>query len=311
MHPWAAPEAVPHPRELALGNTVLAAVGWARAIPWRKITRISRPLSGLGAQATCVALVAGLSQSVHAVELRAETLKAFEQYADLADAEFERRLQGALPFLWSMETEARAAILQLGDIAVEAALNAERRAVRGGLVHDWTAAVLIPGAEVEHVVRIVNAYNTHAETYAPLVLRSRILERDGERLRVSMRMLRKNVFKVVLDTELLAEYRRLDARRWWGRSYTTRIREVTRPGTERESLKPVGNDRGFMWRLRTYWRFAQTETGVIAEYRSVTLTRSIPKALRRMLSPLLNAFPRQSLRTVLRITREAALEDAP
>ena len=297
MHSWASP---------AVGSRTRA-----RAFGRLSINGTRRSRSGLGLCASCVALVTGLSQPTHALELRAEAVEAFERYVDRADAEFESRLRGALPFLWSTETASRTTILRRGDIVVEPAVEADRNAGRGGLIHDWTGAVLIPGTTVERVVGVVTAYDTHAKTYAFLVLRSEILERDGPRLRVSMRLLRKHIVKVVLDTELLAEYRRLDERRWWCRSHSTRIREVSRPGTARESFKPVGNDRGFMWRLKTYWRFAQTETGVIAEYRSITLTRSIPKVFRRMLRSILNAFPRQSLHAILRTTREAALADSP
>ncbi len=311
MHPWKAPAAAPGPHLPTWVHSLRAAVGRARATVLLETNGIPRPPLRLGTRAACAALFAGLSQPGHAAELRAETVQAFEQYADRADAEFESRLQGELPFLWSMESATRAAILERGDIAVEPAWEADSQAIPGGLVHDWTAAVLIPVTDLERVVGIVTAYDTHATTYAPLVLRSRILERDGARLRVSMRMLRQNVFTVVFDTEHLAEYRRLDARRWWGRSRSARIREVDKPGTERESLRPVGNDSGFLWRLHTYWRFAQTETGIIAEYRTITLTRSIPKTLRRLLRPVLSALPRQSLRDVMRITREAALADAP
>ena len=104
-------------------------------------------------------------QPGHAAELRAETVQAFEQYADRAGRRIRGvALQGELPFLWSMESATRAAILERGDIAVEPAWEADSQAIPGGLVHDWTAAVLIPVTDLERVVGIVTAYDTHATT---------------------------------------------------------------------------------------------------------------------------------------------------
>ena len=88
----------------------------------------------------------------------------------------------------------------------------------------------------------------------------------------------RNVFTVVFDTEHLAELPPPRCAALVGplsqRSHP-RGRQAWKP--KRESLRPVGNDSGFLWRLHTYWRFAQTETCIIAEYRTITLTRSIPK----------------------------------
>ena len=122
-----------------------------------------------------------------------------------------------------------------------------------------------------------------------------------------MRMVAKNVLTAVLETEHLAEFGALDGLRWWGRSKSVSIREVERPGSGRETLRQPGNDRGFLWRLHVYWRFAQTKRGVIAEHRAISLTRSLPRALRWMLRPVLVALPSGSLRDMMRITREAAL----
>ncbi len=185
------------------------------------------------------------------------------------------------------------------------------REIQEGLLHDWSAAVLIPGVSVEQVVNIVTSYDTHATTYAPSVIRSQILERDGHKYRVAMRMLAKNVLTAVLETEHQAEFAPIDDLRWWGRSRSISIREVDRPGHPEESLRPPGNDNGYLWRLRVYWRFEQTETGVIAEHRAISLTRSLPKALLWMLRPVLIALPRRSLSEMMRTTREFGVSRRP
>lgn len=242
-----------------------------------------------------------------AVLLQPETIAAFDEYAEAAEEQFSKRLAGQAPFLWSSELEERIDALRAGKVVVAPIASHGNAPIPGGLVHDWVAAVLVPDVEVEQVVGVVTAYDSHAETYAPSVLESKILSRDGPRLHVAMRMVRSAGLTAVLETEHDAEYDRLSEGRWWGRSRSTSIREVHKAGSPDERLSPIGNDNGYLWRLHTYWRFAAAHGGVIAEYRTITLTRGIPSSLRWMLRPVLSQLPKTSLRTVMRTTREAAL----
>ena len=243
-------------------------------------------------------------------KLQPETIQAFDTYAADVEAQFGRRLRGETPFLWTSEDQERAAAVAHGEVVVEPSAEAGWHRVSNGIVHDWTAAVLVPDAAVERVVQTVTAYDTHAKTYAPSVTRSRILEREGGNYTVSMRMVKRNVLSAVLETEHKAEFRALDDARWWGLSRSTSIREVQRPGKPNESLRPVGDDNGFLWRLNVYWRFAETADGTIAEHRAVTLTRGLPKAVRWMMRPVLVALPRDAITDVMEATRDGALAAA-
>ena len=243
-------------------------------------------------------------------QLQTETIREFDIHVQAAESQFAQRLAGESPFLWSSENSTREHAVSVGEIVVGPSSGQGWHEIQGGLVHDWSAAVLVPGVRVEQLVHVVTSYDTHATTYAPSVIRSRILEREGHTYRVAMRVLAKNVLTAVLDTEHHAEYAPMDELRWWGRSQSISIREVRRPGHPEESLRPPGDDNGYLWRLRVFWRFAQTGTGVIAEHRAISLTRSIPKALRWMLRPILIALPRRSLDEMMRKTRESALANA-
>ena len=170
--------------------------------------------------------------------------------------------------------------------------------------------MLVPHADAERLVGVVSAYDTHADTYGPGVMHSRILERDGTRMRVAMRLLKKNVLTAVFETEHAVEFDRLDTGRWWGRSESTSVREVAGVGKPTESLRPPGHDRGLLWQMVVYWRFADTAEGAIVEHRSISLTRSPPKGLGWVLGPVLESLPRQSLANILRTTSEAALGPA-
>ena len=262
--------------------------------------------SGVRALASVILLVGLAQPSAGKVELLPETTAAFDKYAEEVERQFSGRLDGTAPFLWTTERKERVAALLDGRVVVEPLVANGSTAISGGLIHDWIAAVLVPVARAEQVVGVVTAYDSHARTYAPAILRSQILSRDGRKLHVAIRMIRSAGLTAVLDTEHLAEYDRLDSGRWWGRSRSTRIREVLHAGTAREKLSPEGYDNGYLWRLHAYWRFAERPEGVAVEYRTVTLTRGIPSGLRWMLRPVLSHLPRASLRTVMQVTRDTA-----
>ena len=246
-----------------------------------------------------------------AIRMQSGAAEMFADYIAAVDAQFERSLAGGSPFLWSNQDQDRAKALARGEIVIESTPMLQRRRFGGGVVHDWTGAMLVPHADAERLVGLVSAYDTHADTFAPGVVRSRILERDGTQMRVAMRLVKKNVLTVVLDVEHLVEFARLDDRRWWGHTKSTSIREVENAGKPDESLRPPGHDRGFLWGMVVYWRFADTPDGTIVEHRSINLTRSLPMGIRWMLSPVLKGMPRRSLANILGTTSDAALAPAP
>lgn len=241
------------------------------------------------------------------VRMHHDAAAAFAEYIAAADTQFERRLSGDSPFLWSKQDQARARSLARREVVVNPTVIRNTPKTPGGLIHDWTAALLVPHADAKRLVAVVSAYDTHADTYGPGVLRSRILERDGTRMRVVMRLLKKNVLTAVLEAEHEVEFDRLDSHRWWGRTESTSIREVVRAGTPDEALRPPGHDRGFLWRMVVYWRFADTPEGAVVEHRSISLTRSPPKGLGWVLRPVLKGLPRRSLANILSTTSDAAL----
>ncbi|MYC65739.1 MAG: hypothetical protein F4X12_05330 [Acidobacteriia bacterium] len=241
------------------------------------------------------------------VRMGEDVAAAFADYVAAADTQFERRLAGDSPFLWGKQDQARAKALARGNVVVDPTPIPNTRETPGGLIHDWTGALLVPHADAERLVAVVSAYDTHADTYGPGVVHSRILERDGTKMRVAMRLLKKNVLTAVLETEHAVEFDRLDSERWWGRAASTSIREVVRGGKPDESLRPPGHDRGFLWQMVVYWRFADTPEGAVVEHRSISLTRSPPKGLRWVLRPVLDGLPRRSLANILGTTSDAAL----
>ncbi len=94
-------------------------------------------------------------------------------------------------------------------------------------------------------------------------------------------------------------------KRWEGKSYSTKIAEVENPDTPKEKELPVGEDRGFLWRLYAYWRLEEAEDGVFVESLSVSLSRRIPFGLGWVVKPFVTSLPRESLEGMLQATRVA------
>ena len=92
------------------------------------------------------------------------------------------------------------------------------------------------------------------------------------------------------------------------RSHTTRIQEVENAGKSDERLEPEGHDRGFLWRMNTYWRFEEKDGGTYVESQSISLTRDIPTGLGFLVAPFATSVPRESLTFTLATTRAAVLE---
>jgi hypothetical protein len=62
-----------------------------------------------------------------------------------------------------------------------------------------------------------------------------------------------------------------------------------------------GEDRGFLWRLASWWRFQETDEGVIIELESASLSQNISWGIKVI--PLVSAYiqstPKETLESVL------------
>jgi hypothetical protein len=166
-------------------------------------------------------------------------------------------------------------------------------------------AVFVPGATLDRALALLTDYDHHARIYQPEVMASRTLERDGGHYRIYLRLLKKKIITVVLNTEHDVRYFRLGPTRAYSRSYSTRVAQVDDPGEPGEKERPPGNDNGFLWRLYSYWRMEERDGGVYLECQAVSLTRDIPTGLGWMIEPVIRDLPKESLVKTLEATRQA------
>jgi len=248
-----------------------------------------------------------MAQTVTTVELKSETLHRFEEYIGEAEEAMERTLHGDGLFLWSDASPDRALQVREGTILAQFWSGQGPLKVTDGLIHDWIGAEFIPGVTVELVVRLVQNYSNHKNIYKPEVIDSRLLTHHGSDFQIYMRLLKKKIITVVLDTYHDVHYSSLDRTRWLCRSYTTRILEVEAAGSRKETILPPDTGYGFLWRLYSYWRFQEKQGGVFVECRAISLSRNVPMGLGWLIEPIIQKLPRESLVNTLQATRQALI----
>jgi hypothetical protein len=246
-----------------------------------------------------------MSQTADIVQLKEATLHAFDDYIAQAESEMQATLHESGSFLWSQDTPKRSQQVRGGAILAQFWRGARPAKVPDGLIHDWVGAALSPGVTVEETLALVQDYDHHKVIYAPDVMDSRLIRHQGDDFSIFLRLLKKKIITVVLDTDHEVHYSKIDDTRWACRSYTTRIAEVEDAGTKRERVLPPDTGYGFLWRLFSYWRFGEESKGVTIECRAISLTRDVPFGLGWVIEPIIKSLPRESLINTLKATREA------
>ena len=258
------------------------------------------------------AIVAVLAAgSADAATLQAKTVKDFARYASAVEARTAREHTVDGPFLQidrqpPHKVEDARAQLRRGEVLVmkgsAADENAQEIEVDGGSIHHWRGAILIPGVKLDHVLRTLKEPGRDQHKQED-VLTSRVLSRNGDALKLYLRLKRTKIVTVVYDTEHDVRYQTIGPSRAASSSVATRIGEVENAGTSSERTLPEGDDHGYLWRLNSYWRYQQVEEGVIVELESLTLSRDIPYVFRALVRPLVDRVARESIRRTLESLR--------
>jgi hypothetical protein len=239
-------------------------------------------------------------------ELRKETVQAFDEYVRKTEARLDARVASG-DFLWVDDSKQTLDPVRNGQVAIQPRIKGGEMEVPHGLIHDWIGAVFIPGTTLDRVLASVQDYDRNKYTHKPEVIDSKLLARDGNDFRIFLKVRKKKVITVVLNTEHRVHYAPVDKTRWQSRSYSTRIAEVDNAGEPDERELPQGEDHGFLWRLYSYWRFEERDGGVYVECEALSLTRDVPTGLGWVVTPVIRTLPRESLESTLRGTRNAVL----
>ena len=243
-------------------------------------------LSSAGTSALTPAAIAGWSAYQAATEQRMmRELAATDRFLGLD--------------LHATAADSRRALLA-GERLIEEMTTVDARGrtliVPDAMVHHWRGAVFLRGVTLDGLLRRLQS---GPPTKQEDVLASRVLDRGPDRMRVFLRLQRRKFVTVVYNTEHEVTFRRHSPTRASTVSTAVKIAEVESPGTPSERELPLGQDRGFLWRLNAYWRYEQVAGGVIAECESLTLSRQVPYGLQTIAAPLIASAARESMQKAL------------
>lgn len=278
-------------------------------------TSSSRPASTWIFRAALVVALASVATSAAAdtmeALLQARTAKDFARYVAAVEARSAREIEAHQAFL-DIERQAPAqlartlAALRKGEIIVARGVARDDASseiqIDGGLINHWRGTVFVPHVKLDAMLKVLQEPQSDKHKQEE-VLSSRVVSRDGDRQKVFLRVRRTKFVTAVYDTDYDVEYRRLDGDRALSNSISTRIVEIEHAGTPRERALPEGNDRGFLWRLNTYWRYKQLDGGVLVEIESLTLSRSLPPFIGGLIRPIVNNTARESMTRTLASVR--------
>ena len=258
--------------------------------------------------ATPISVKASGPADMATAELTAATVSAWQQYERQVDERYNRAPATSQPYFaqdafksnatssWRRRVVSGEVSMSRIDTPSPGQATVD---IPDGKVHHWVGAVFIPRAKLETVLaQIKDRAGRESESFSD-VIGSRLLSRDGDRIRIFLKLRRDNIITVTYNTEHEVQYRPLGPARASSRSVATKIAELDDAGTPREREKPVGNDHGFLWRLNAYWRFEQTDDGVIIECESASLSRGVPALLRVFVSGTVERIARESLHNTL------------
>ena len=236
------------------------------------------------------------------VELKEQTQRTWDAYLQAANPQMDSQT----PFLWVDQLPERLQRVRGGEILVSSVGQQNPKPVPFGLIHDWIGAAFIPGTRIEDVLSAVRDYGNYKVYYKPAVIDSRLLGSDGPCEKYSMRVVNKEVVaQTALDMEYETCYFKIDERRWYSITHTTRVQEVRHHGQADEQELPPNQGSGYIWGLYSIARFEQRDGGTYVEVEAIALSRDIPIAVRWLVNPIVRRVSRNSMLISLQQTKEA------
>jgi hypothetical protein len=259
---------------------------------------------------TIFLLLAGQADAL-VIKLESATVAAWNRYYQWANARAEQQIGNTEKFLIqdNLAAAEKAQVekaLRNGEVVVRKVTSGvvpageNFKVPDGTILHVW-GSVLLPKIKMSELMLFLQDYDHHAGKFKD-VERSRLVARDGANFKIYYRLSRSKAFVTAYyNTDQDVVYRTLSPKRIYSKSVATKIAELENPGTPEERERPIGDDRGFLWRLVSWWRFQETDGGVIVECESASLSRGIPEIVNWIpgVASYIRNTPVESLRSVL------------
>jgi hypothetical protein len=202
------------------------------------------------------------------------TLDAWKTYADRTQQRIDEELRST-----PVRLRSDIALLKTGKIQVQRLATPGPKGkeidIPDGTIHHWLGAIFIPGMNLEKLVPWLQNYSQYQD-YFKDVERSNVRSHNGDTFDIFLRLTRS---KLGVTAHFNTKHRAVYGPRRDGFlatvSRSTEIRQVKDAGTPQEMEYPEGDDSGYIWRLNSYWRFAETDGGVVVECETIGLSRDL------------------------------------
>ena len=232
---------------------------------------------------------------------------AFDRYIESTEARMKSDLDPARFLQIDAKPETKAKLIS-GEVRIEPGVareNGKAIGIPDALVQDWLGTIFIPGAGIQQVRAVLQDYENYKFFYKPEVTESRLISHTGDEFDVFLRLYKKQVITVVLNTNYHVRYALLDPQRMYVNSRSTRIAQASDAKHPEAREEPIGNDGGYLWRLNSYWRFEAADGGVYAECRAISLSRDVPALVGWAIRGFIEKFPKESMHNTLVGTKAA------
>jgi hypothetical protein len=239
------------------------------------------------------------------ITLSPQTISQFESYAQKVEATLDERWKGQKNFLSIEDNKDEEQRVLEGQLVIKELPGGNPTEISNGLIHDWLGAVFIPKTSMDRVLEVMQNFDNHEKIY-PEIADSKSIRRNGNDITGYWRLERKGMVPVVLKVEQEAHYVQVAPGKWICRAYARNIREVDSGLFSRGQTFPAGKGHGYLWRLYAYWSLEAHNGGVLAECRTLSLSRDIPDGLGWAVGPYVKKMPQESLASTLNGTRRAA-----
>lgn len=248
-----------------------------------------------------------------AAELKPETIAAWDRYIAKLESGWTERFTGPR-FFAADDTAERAQKIKKGEVIVRPSVGKDgETSLAGGMISDWTGGFFVYGANLPQVLAFLQDYSHHKVTFAPDIVDSIVRKSNPpDEFDVYLRIV-KSKFMVTdyLNSEHKVIWTHPSKTRAYCKSFSTRVAEIVNIGTPKEHELPVGNDRGYVWRMNGYWFVEERDGGVYVEYETVTLSRDVPMLLGKVLGPILHSVPPEALHSSLEKCKKGILATLP
>lgn len=260
---------------------------------------------GFGLSFTVLILVAAPSSA--AGEPPPAAALAFHSYVGAVEARLARQHRNQEAFLVSLVAPQSESRLRQGELVLEQLTPSAGEELSGALLHHWRGTAFAAGSKAADFEGLMRSVDEYPRRFSPQVVRAGLVagQVEEDRMRAWMRVRQHHVITVVMDMSYDITFERLDARRGYSMSRSTRISEIDSPGTAAERTLSSSEEHGFLWRLNTYWSYEERDGGLYLQVESVSLSRSIPHGMGWAVRPLVESIPRESLEFTLRSTCNA------